>query len=121
MPIGRPKKHRDPYDGYEALDVNDDIAAVIRRNPKWAKESVVRNNPLWEATNMKRYIIDTIPPRRGRPPKLESLSIRELSEMEARVKRAKIIKRNEEMDRIKAHVAKLAKAHGFKDVKDILR
>jgi hypothetical protein len=58
---------------------------------------------------------------RGRPKKLENMTAAEIALMEARVKRAKIIKRNEEMDRIKAHVAKLAKAHGFKDVKDILR
>jgi hypothetical protein len=111
MPRGRPKK---PFPS------GDDIAAVIRRNPKWAKESVVRNNPLWEATNMKRYIVDTLPPRRGRPPKIENLSTRELAEMQVRVQRAKIIAENSEKDRLRAAITKMVKENGF-DVKDILR
>jgi hypothetical protein len=58
---------------------------------------------------------------RGRPKKLENLSTREVAEMHTRVKRALVIKRNEERDRIIAAVDQLVKRSGFKDVKDIIR
>jgi hypothetical protein len=56
---------------------------------------------------------------RGRPKKIESMSARELSEMEARVKRARIIKENFHKDMLRLAIAKLVKENGF-EVKDVL-
>jgi hypothetical protein len=89
MPIGRPKKHRHPYDGYEVLDVN-----------AWFPELV-------KAT-------------RGRPRKLENLTAAEIAVMEARVKRARIIKENHHKDMLRSAVTKMVRENGF-DVKDIIR
>jgi hypothetical protein len=88
MKRGRPKKHRDPYDGYEALDPKVGLPELVKAT-------------------------------RGRP-KLESLTAAEIALMESRVKRAKILKENEEKDRLRAAITAMANANGFR-VKDILR
>ena len=85
MPIGRPKKHRYPYDGYELL------------NPKvWLSEFA-----------------------RGRPKSIERMTSQEIAALEARVKRAKILKENEEKDRLREAITAMANANGFR-VKDLI-
>jgi hypothetical protein len=56
----------------------------------------------------------------GRPKKLENMSAAEIAVMEARVKRARIIKENHHKDMLRLAITKLVKENGF-DVKDILR
>jgi hypothetical protein len=75
----------------------------------------------YEVLDVNAWFPELVKATRGRPKSIERMTSQEIAALEARVKRARIIARNTEMDRIKAHVAKLAKAHGFKDVKDILR
>jgi hypothetical protein len=55
----------------------------------------------------------------GRPKKLENLTAAEIAAMEARVKRARIIKENYHKDMLRSAITKMAKENGF-DVKDIL-
>ncbi len=58
----------------------------------------------------------------GRPKKLENMSAAEIAVMEARVKRARIIKENEEKDRLRAAIIMKFKEHGFgiRDIRDFL-
>jgi predicted aminopeptidase len=56
----------------------------------------------------------------GRPKKLENMTAAEIAVMAARVKRAKIIRENEEKDRLRAAITAMANANGFR-VEDILR
>jgi hypothetical protein len=56
----------------------------------------------------------------GRPKKLENMTAAEIAAMEARVKRARIIKENHHKDMLRSAITKMAKENGF-DVKDILR
>jgi hypothetical protein len=55
----------------------------------------------------------------GRPKKLENMSAAEIAAMEARVKRARIIKENHHKDMLRSAITKLVKENGF-DVKDIM-
>ena len=55
----------------------------------------------------------------GRPKKLENMSAAEIAVMEARVRRARIIKENHHKDMLRLAIAKLVKENGL-EVKDIL-
>jgi hypothetical protein len=55
----------------------------------------------------------------GRPKSIERMTARELAEMEARVKRARIIKENHHKDMLRAAITKMVKENGF-DVKDLI-
>jgi hypothetical protein len=98
-----------------------------RGRPKKAKTPWVAYNPLWDAANMKSYIVETMPgrPRRYRHrlvsvPGYSDMTVAEIVAMETRVKRAKVIKENEEKDRLRSAITAMARQHGF-DVEDILR
>jgi len=70
---------------------------------------------------MKRYIVETIPPlRRGRPPKLENMSVLELSRLQNSVQLTMHWKREEEIEKLRTRVTAMVKDAGF-DVKDIIR
>jgi hypothetical protein len=56
---------------------------------------------------------------RGRPKKLENMTAAEIAAMEARVKRARIIKENFHKDMLRLAITKLVKENGL-EVKDIL-
>ena len=56
----------------------------------------------------------------GRPKKLENMTAQEIAVMEARVKRALVIRENEEKDRLRAAITAMANANGFR-VKDLIR
>jgi hypothetical protein len=55
----------------------------------------------------------------GRPKKLENMTAAEIAVMEARVKRARIIKENFHKDMLRLAITKLVKENGL-EVKDIL-
>jgi hypothetical protein len=55
----------------------------------------------------------------GRPKKLENMTAAEIAAMEARVKRARIIKENFHKDMLRLAITKLVKENGL-EVKDIL-
>ncbi len=56
---------------------------------------------------------------RGRPKKLENMTTFELAELQNRIAKAKIEKRNQERDALRNAITAVAKEHGF-NVKDLI-
>ena len=56
---------------------------------------------------------------RGRPKKLDNMTVFELAELQTRVTKAKIEKRNQERDAVRSAITAVAKQHGF-NVKDLI-
>jgi hypothetical protein len=118
MKPGRPKKHRDPYDGYEALDPKVWLPELAKTTRGRAKklEYWRRRDPIWregaKALAQPNALLQHL--------RLRNMTAREIAEMESKVKRAKIIAENKEKDRLRAAITAMANANGFR-VKDILR
>jgi hypothetical protein len=68
-------------------------------------ENIRKNNPFMKSL--------------GRPKTLDNMSAAEITVMEARVKRARIIKENHHKDMLRAAITKMVKENGFR-VEDII-
>jgi hypothetical protein len=94
MKRGRPKKHRDPYDGYEALDPKVGLPELVKATRGRPKKITVYRD-------------------------VGSMTAAEIAVIEARIKRARIIAENSEKDRLRAAIRSMAKQHGF-NVEDLI-
>jgi hypothetical protein len=117
MPRGRPKKHRDPYDGYEALDPKVWLPELAKTTRGRAKklEYWRRRDPIWregaKALAQPNALLQHL--------RLRNMTAREIAEMESKVKRARIIAENSEKDRLRAAIRSMAKQHGL-NVEDLI-